>query len=240
MTVFGHGRHMHMKQARRGLGTRKGVADMKLLRLIVSGILAWGCLVVLPGCQVAPLYKVESYEQVKEDLADLDGVAFPDISKYEESGMLTFIVDQYQKDRSIKAGYGVYTKSDVLDSSGIDSTLSGLGIYVCSLKYWGDELNPPPTLVPNNTYRSIPVQITYGLPTAIDGGEVAENEPLQGRDGGIGYEFDLDGFRYAVGGTVIFLDDELVTPLVQERLAEGKTEILVIVDSILDQKGIPR
>jgi hypothetical protein len=231
---------MRMEQARRGLGTRKGVADMKLLRLMVSGILAWGYLVVLPGCQVAPMYKVESYEQVKEDLADLDGVVFPDISKYEDVGRFTFIVEQYQKDRNIKAGYGVYTEGDVLDSSGIDSTLSALEICVYSLEYWGDELNPPRALVPNDTYRSIPVQITYGLPTAIDGGEVAENEPLQGRDGGIGYEFDLDGFRYTVGGTIIFSDGELVTPIVQERLAEGKPEILAIVDSILDQKGIPR
>jgi hypothetical protein len=223
------------------LRTGKEVTDMRLLQLIVSGILALGCLVVLPGCQVAPLYHVESYEQVKEDLADLEGVVFPDISKYEESGVLIFIVEQYHKDRSVGAGYTVYTDSgDRLESSGIDSTLSGVGICAYSLEYWGDELNPPPVLEPNDTYRSIPIQITYGLPAAIDGGEVAENEVFQGRDGGFEYKFDLDGFRYIVSGSIIFSDDELVTPIVQERLADGKTEILAIVDSILDQKGVPR
>jgi hypothetical protein len=223
------------------LRTGKEVADMRLLQLIVSGILALGCLVVLPGCQVAPLYHVESYEQVKEDLVDLDGVVFPDISKYEESGMLIFIVEQYKKDRSVGAGYGIYTDSgDRLESSGIDSTLSGVGIAAYSLEYWGDELNPPPVLEPNDTYRSIPVQITDTLPTAIDGGSYEEGDPAQGHGGGFEYKFDLDGFRYFVSWSIVFSDNELVTPIVQERLADGKTEILAIVDSILDQKGVSR
>jgi hypothetical protein len=58
-------------------------------------------------------------------------------------------------------------------------------------------------------------------------------------DGGSSYDFDLNGVRYHVGGTLRHLLDDNMDLDPDAEIAKVQEELIVIVDSILDQAGIP-
>ncbi|MDR3315969.1 MAG: hypothetical protein LBS98_05790 [Coriobacteriales bacterium] len=212
----------------------------KTIRLFLAAVLLFGSLLVLPGCQVAPLYKVDSYEQVKQDLAEHQPeIIYPDISRYEQSGILTYKVFLYQGDRKIKSGYHIYSQNDDLRGADVDSVFSVLTVEAKSIEYYYDELNPCPPLEPSSTYRAVPMKYSEEESTDwyISENRFGEGEsylyPLGTRAGGIECRFDVDGYRYWILVGVIMTPDDLKVRSYEAWMDAAREEVYLIIDSVL-------
>jgi hypothetical protein len=183
------------------------------------------------------MYEVESYEQVKADLADYPDIIFPDISKYEESGVLEYWVGLYPADRRIKNGYEIWTFDDIPAPSAIGTAFSYVVMGSHSIEHYKDELNPAPPLDANMTYRTVPMEFFEF--------EIADEDlpvlyPDGSRVGVLDFCFDLSGYRYMINVHVLLTPDEQATITYDEKMALAYAELLVLVDDILDKGGVPR
>jgi hypothetical protein len=214
---------------------------MKLLRWVLASILTGSCLFALPSCQSAPEYEVSSYEQIKTDLADQPDIIFPDISKYEKSGVLKYFVNLYQGDRRIRNGYTVVSYDDIPDPYAIDTLFKRIAISCLSLKYYKDERNLAEELDCNTTYRDVAMEFAEtDFTENINDLGLDNPYPDGSKFGGLGARFDLNGYRYLIEVHVLLTPDEQKTTTYEQRMADAREELFVIVDDILDKGGLPR
>jgi hypothetical protein len=225
-------------------GCGEGIVGMKPLRLILAGIFAAACLCVvfvLIGCESAPEYQVDSYEQVKEELADQPDIIFPDISKYEELGMMEYHVTLYPGDRRIKNGYDLYPRDLTLGLSSAETAFEYVAIGSLSIEFYKDERNPAAPLDFNVTHRTVAMQLYEGdITEDANGPNSAHRYPDGSRIGTLNLRFDLNGYRYFVRAMISLTPDELKTVTYEEKMVRAQAELFVLVDDILDKGEIPR
>jgi hypothetical protein len=220
---------------------------MKLLQWILTGVLAGSCLLAASGCQTSPEYPVESYDAIKRELADQPDIIFPDISKYESSGLLEYVVSLYEKDRNVRIGYAAWTP-DVTGKLSLEANtvLTFIGIGCSSLESYDEERTAfilggtTPT-----TYRSITLYTFEREDHWFEeedrlGDRPGDVFPLGTKAGNISYTFDLNGYRYVVDGKTALLPKDQAHTTYEERMSQAKGELSAIVDSILDQGGVTK
>jgi hypothetical protein len=190
------------------------------------------------------MYEVDSYEQIKQDLAEQRPlIIYPDISRYEQSGALTYRILLYQGDRSIKSGYEIYSK-DAFKEADVDSVFSTLGVSALNIEYYYDKGNPAPPLQPSTTYRMVPMEYRESENTDwyTSQDKLGEGKgylyPVGTRAGGIGCSFDVDGYRYHITIGVIMTPDDLKVRPYEVWMDAAREEVYLIIDSILAQRGI--
>ncbi|MDR3316176.1 MAG: hypothetical protein LBS98_06850 [Coriobacteriales bacterium] len=216
----------------------------KTICLFLVVVLLLGGLFVLPGCQVAPRYEVDSYEQIKQDLAEHQPeIIYPDISRYEQSGVLAYWVHLYPGDRRMKNGYIVGSDYSFREAD-VDSSFSIVSVEAKSIEYYYDERNPCPPLVPSMTYRAVSVEY-YERETTdwyISQDRLGEGEgylyPLGTREGGIECLFAVNGYRYQIVIGVVMTPDDLKDKSYEAWMDAAREEVYLIIDSILDQSEI--
>ncbi|MDR3315950.1 MAG: hypothetical protein LBS98_05695 [Coriobacteriales bacterium] len=219
------------------------------LFLIVTLLL--GSLLVLPGCQliwppnIGPQYFVDSYEQIKQDLAeDQPEIIYPDISRYERSRVLVYkVFFSYQGDRKIKSGYSIYSEIIDIRETDVDSVFSSVETSAVNIELYYSEPDERPSLEPSMTYRMVLMEYRESENTDwyVAQDLLGEGEgylyPLGTREGTIGCSFDVDGYRYHIGVGVAMTPDDLEVRSYEAWMEAAREEVYLIIDSVLDQRG---
>jgi hypothetical protein len=206
-----------------------------------------GCALMLPSCQTAPNYPVNSYDEIKEALADQPDIIYPDISRYENSDLIEYVVTLYEKDRRIRTGYTVWTPDSpyvrklYLEA---DTVLANLGIDCSSLEFYSKEdkafhlQGTTPEVYRTLTLYTYEREDFWYKEEDRLGDGPNDIFPLGTRAGNIGYIFDFNGYRYFLSGKTSLLPEEQTDITYDERMTQAKDELLALVDSILDQGGV--
>ncbi|MDR1183823.1 MAG: hypothetical protein LBK67_03395 [Coriobacteriales bacterium] len=223
----------------------------RFIRIFSMLLLLAGGLFLLSRCiplgNSGPYTAVDSYDEVKRELADLPGVIFLDISAYDEDDF-EFMIYHDPPNGEPKTGYwlqaftGNITR---LERVGATSTLSSL-----LLNCWSEELpyrdeNSTPTITASTVYRGIPIETHV-----VDDTERHEQE-LAARGGSylypkgtqvfnFSYEFSFDGYVYTVTTTLTIPPDQIEIVDIEEEKAAADAEAWELIDNILDQGGVPR
>jgi hypothetical protein len=200
----------------------------------------------LTGCQTAPEYRVCSYEKIKEDLADQPDIIYPDISKYDKGAAWSYKVHLYQEDRRIRNGYAVYSSDDTSEidfaAEGVVTEFSRISVYCLNIEHYYSPKNPCLPLNPNIIHRNVLMSF-YETNLIVDSKDPEKNYAIYDDGtvlGGIGYEFDYEGYRYFIDAATLLTPKDLKTITPEEKLRRARLELLVIVDDILDKGGVPR
>ncbi|MDR3364394.1 MAG: hypothetical protein LBS91_05530 [Clostridiales Family XIII bacterium] len=205
-----------------GQGKIKGLS---LIALFVTVLLLF-------GCAPTPQYEVESYDALKGEFAGYPDIIFPDITKYEAIPDMRYVINYtgYARRPYSFECYG-YPRSE-----GIDSALSSIVIYVCpTVKMLAGHDQQPP-LYANTLYRGI--EIRSGVYDRAE--SIADNThfPKGYIYYVVVYAFDLNSYRYQIEGSLEYLPDEQQGLDIEAEAAKAQEELLVIVDSIMDQGGV--
>ena len=193
------------------------------------------------SCSPAPNYQVESYQALQEELKDIPDAIFADITKYQNNPDMVYEVFGYGGGCSEKVieGYDVYysTRPYYIDWENHSSVFSAFHIksYNKSLNVAVDEYEP------NMTYRGIQMQERNMDETEIY--NASTHPELYPRGTYVyytSYHFDLLGYRYSLNGTFALTPEELQTHDSEQVRQAAKDELFALIDSILDQGGIPK
>jgi hypothetical protein len=221
-------------------GRRKAAGSPTLLRAALCALLA-AALLPAAGCQSAPEYEAGSYEDVKEALAGQPAIVYPDISKYEASGAMRYLVKLYPADRRVKNGYEVYTEDGIPDPAGIGTAFMFAETACLSIEFYKDALNPCPPLEVSVTHRTVAMQLVEVDDTeSVNGPNSSQRFPEGSRIGALECRFDLGGYRYIVNAQFLLDPDEQKDTTYDEKMAQAHDELFAIIDDILDKGGIPR
>jgi hypothetical protein len=193
------------------------------------------CLVALLifGCAPEPRYEVESYDALKGEFAGYPDIIFPDITKYEAIPDMRYFIDHNGGCARRPEGFECYGHPR---SGGIDSALSSVSISVyptVKMLAGRDQQSP---LGANATYRGIAIRSSV----SDHSDQIADNAHFP--EGyiyyGVIHKFDLNGYRYQIVSTLEYLPDEQQGLDLETEISKAQEELLVVVDSIMDQGGI--
>ena len=223
----------------------------KVVRMLSVLILS----LALTGCQLPPERYVDSYEEIQEALKDHRDIAFPDISLYEEryrQNDFIYKVKLYQADRRVRNDYAVifgHVPTAAELESGQMTPLEFI-LSAINLEKYEDDRNTPEPLDLNLEHQGVAMWEYYNDVTYLHLSSDSNIERWNAEDPDFpteqfravtqGYEFDLDGYRYQVNAQINFLFDEAEGLTLEEKMAPFKEELLDIVDSILDERGVGR
>ena len=219
-----------------------------LLSLVVLSL-------ALVSCATPPVSRVDSYEEIQEALKDQSDIAFPDISLQEERYRqcdFNYEIKFNQFNRKVRTGYTVY----FAQTPSARELMSGLVtpeefiVGATSLEKFYDDRNRPELLDLNSEHRGVALQEALWDNTPSILSEDSGTRWLREQDPYFpteqlklivqAYRFDLDGYRYYVSMQFLFLHDEAEDLSPEEKVTPFKEELLGIVDSILDERGIKR
>jgi hypothetical protein len=194
------------------------------------------------SCQTAPYYRVDSYEQLKEDLAGEPDIIFPDLSRFELYDGLVFDVYYcgYEYDKS---GYDIHLGEYWLEQQSLyHSCIDGFGVACSDLNRDydndGDSSDTADDYIKvNHEYRGMPMEYNSHF---ADEHKEHSPWPEGAVVGGVAYNFQLDGYRYYVNMGFQVPPDKLDTESPEAWMAKIESQTLSIVDNILDQAGVPR
>lgn len=215
-----------------------------LLAILLLGYVLW-----LLGCSIhlgnsGPASPVDSYDELKQELADLPGVVFPDISTFDED-TFTFEVLHPPPNGEPKVGYSFYAYTvsvERLEKSSADSMLSGLRFGCANIGLLAQEEASTPWAAVNTIYRGIPMEIHITDVTeeyVITQGD-SSPYPRGTQVFYFSHKFSFDGYRYEIYADLMISPERISEVDIEEEKAAADAEIKGLIDSILDQKGVPR
>ena len=196
-----------------------------------------------PGSASAPMYYLDSYKQLKEEFADVEGIIFPNISKYDKGDRWSYVADYHRPDLSL-VGYRVCSdsKSGYTDfaSMGIKTQFAVINISCFDLDS-KDPLNPTQPLDTNIVHRLIPLwYIERDITESVIETGYSSCFPKLSQVGQIEVYFDMNGYRYGAYILVNLTYDELLVTTYKEKMALAHDEVFVLVDDLLDKGGVPK
>ncbi|MDR1183822.1 MAG: hypothetical protein LBK67_03390 [Coriobacteriales bacterium] len=223
----------------------------RFIRIFLVLLLLAGWLFLLSRCihfgNSGPYTAIDSYDEVKRELADLPGVIFPDISAYDEDAF-HFWVSHPPPNGEPKTGYSLQAEADGatrLKKKDTKSTLSYFSLLCDNeeLSYqWTDS---SPAITANMVHRGTPIEAHV-----YDDTEWHEQE-LAAHDGSylypegtqvfrFSYEFSFEGYQYAVTTTLTIPPERIGAVDIEEEKAAANAEAWELIDNILDQGGAPQ
>jgi len=199
-----------------------------LIGMVAVFILAF----TMSSCSSAPIFNVKSLDELKTTLKDYPDILFPDISSYQMDGNYT--VSQWDVDRSVLNGYGIYSYNPVVTGNG-DLVFSRIEYSCTSLEHYGDKLNPPPSLDINAQHFGVDTQEWISDMTndqeSLDLYKVPKNTSawLYFK------KFDFNGCRYVIHAGLYLPNGGDKNKDFSAEVDQGNQELLRVMKSIIDQ-----
>ncbi|MDR3052690.1 MAG: hypothetical protein LBU48_02365 [Coriobacteriales bacterium] len=192
------------------------------------------------GCKPAPQKPVESYDKIKEVLADQPSILYPDLSKYEQTGTLVYEL-HLQVNMRDSDGYAVRSLDNELEKYTEVSVFKSFGVACMNPEGDGKHYYDESGYDPNMHYRGVEMKYSEAdITEAANGEDSSHPYPDGSRIGSLSSTFKLDGCRYWFSADILLTPDDLEVTTYEEEMAKAYDELFVLVDSLLDQGGIPK
>lgn len=198
--------------------------------------------------------EIRNYQQLQQELADIcDASCFPDFSQYQDLSLYYSVVYD-EIDLEEKIGYSIDSVSDYGSTTPTPYYGSAIPtptpiaqnslITYFQLRCISESHRPSYATVPETSYRGIPyqyVEITYF--EYIDGSDLQNGLPYYPSFYYASSGFSVDGYDYTLY-VLVELPFEAYTTMsiadANEQTEKARAEVMAIIDSILDQKGLPQ
>jgi len=220
---------------------------------VVLGVVAVCAYIILFGYIYfrggAPQYYVDSYDQIKQDLKGLPGLAYPDLSRYEgfapagPTSYTPYIVYVRPADRSIRDGYDVlYDNRGKPFDAAAGTVLAFVEVSATELENSSDDKESVPEGAVSMTYRGIVIYLYEAEDFWYQEADKLGNKPDDlypsgTRAGSLNYVIDIGEYQYCINAGTILLPSEQASVTFEERMTQARNEVFTIIDSILDQTG---
>ncbi|MDR3037394.1 MAG: hypothetical protein LBU31_03175 [Coriobacteriales bacterium] len=196
----------------------------------------------LVGCQSTPTHQVDSYNQIKEALADQPDIIYPDLSRYEQTGTLIYVVHHYIGNTRLFDGYSVYLQDSEMKDAASASALSSIEIGCLNEEHLTEFRLPEFSAhLPVMRYRTVEMEYIEENSSVYGNGEdTGYPYPEGSKIGAFSCSFSLKGYRYSLSAGVLLTPDDLKVVDLETELGKARAEFFTVIDSILDQGGVPK
>jgi hypothetical protein len=196
-----------------------------------------------------PSQDIVSYEQLQQDLSDInDGICFPDLSHYDGLNLRYEVIydeDAYNySGTGEKVGYSLGNNYydyyvDEYQTIASNSLITAFNFSCAPESYYLEQGS-----IPEGSYRGIPYKYeANGYFDYMDGSDLQYGLPYEYGFYYVVCDFLVDGYYYFINVTVRFSPEDYSAMSIadaNENLEKAEAEVMAIIDSVLDQKGLPK
>jgi hypothetical protein len=224
--------------------SKKLIRIFLLLLLLVGGLSLSSCIHLGNS---GPSTSVNSYDEVKRELADLPGAIFFDISAYDENAFY-FWVSHPPPNGEPKTGYLLYADTNSvahLEKTDTGSTLSYLALGCGNLELLYQEENFTPAIAANTVHRGVPMEVHF-----TDESDWYEREydtpnsshlfPRGTQLLRFTYKFSFNECLYTMEIMLRIPPEQVEMVDIEEEKAAADAEAWGLIDNILDQGGVSK
>lgn len=183
-----------------------------------------------------PYDKFESLQELKNSISSDLGIRFPETTGYEFEKDAIYQKNYVGKSNTVMG----YSYGGELDTSDSHTDLRKINFGCTKLAAVYDERNPVPPLDANT--KILVIDVYEQIQDESEDSNLSKLGwyPEDSKIVNYYYQFDLEGCRYYISGTLVIPPDELNTLNTQEvetMVEDGKNEVLDLVMSIIDKQN---